>query len=307
MKSSRKKEKRARKQRGQPRDTGRLAALGRYVTVAAGIAVFAGLAAGLTLGAPRAQLRIAQRVAAQPVRVSYAWPEGDKGQSWLPQDIRDEILALSQQAIEKSPDPFSAEGLRGVAEAARGCGWISSVIRVERDGPDTVRVDAVWHTPAAVVRREGTDYLVAMGGEILPLSYKADQSPLKAVVGSTLSPELAGGKPSPGQVWPGGDVQAGLSLLRLVAARPWADQVTGVDVTEYLSRKELVLVTRWNGKIVWGGAPGDAIPGQLSTAVKVARLDALFSRYSRVDAGKRLVDVTGVYTMVEDTATANAQ
>jgi hypothetical protein len=68
-----------------------------------------------------------------------------------------------------------------------------------------------------------------------------------------------------------------------------------------------VLVTKWNGKIVWGGAPGDAIPGQLATAVKVARLDALFSRYSRVDAGKRLVDVTGVYTMVEDTATANAQ
>jgi hypothetical protein len=315
LKMTRKKERRAGGGR-RSGDSGGRAGLRGYLGLAMGLALAGALGAGVVLGLPRAQRELAERLAGQPVVVAIEWPVsggGAGGESWLPREVRDEVSALAQRALEREGDPFSASGLKAVAEAIQGTGWVSSVVRVERRGTGEVRVRAAWHTPAAVVRLEGLDYLVGLGGEILPMRYRRDTSPLRVVIGARKLPPMQGGRPVPGQVWPGEDVRAGLELLGVVASRRWADQVTGVDVSEYLagppgaSRRELTLLTSSNARIVWGGGPADTIPGQLATPVKLARLDALFSRHGRIDAGKRLVDVTGVYTMVEDTATANAQ
>jgi hypothetical protein len=284
-----------------------VAKAGRIATIGMSLAVGAGLVLGVFVGAPRLEAKLASRAAAAPVEIVFEWPAGAGGESWLPRDLRDVMLASAYQELERHPDPFSAAALRGVSDAALKSGWIEQVRSVERLRTGSVHINAQWRVPTAVVRRDGSDYLVGKRGEVLPMVFKPDGSPLKAIVGATREPRLEGGRPAIGQIWPGSDVQAGLELLVLISSRPWADQVAAIDVGEYLSRKELVLVTRWNGKVVWGGAPSDTIPGQLSTASKLGRIDALYQRHSRIDVSKRLVDVTSVYTLVEDTATANAQ
>jgi hypothetical protein len=302
--------KQKRQQLKSERATARAAAkrrAGRIMGVALGVVVSAGLGAGLLLGAPRLQAQVAQRVVARPVEISIEWPRGASGDSWLPRDIRDVMLASAHAALERHPDPFAPRALGEVGTAVLASGWLDSITRVERTRAGGLHITGVWRMPTAVVRREGSDYLIGRRGEILPMVYKRDGSPLKAIVGAALEPRMDGGRPAPGEVWPGADLQAGLELLVLICSRPWADQVAAIDVSEYLGRKELVLVTKWNGKVVWGGGPSDTIPGQLSTAAKLGRLDALHARYARIDVSKRLVDVTSVYTMVEDTATANAQ
>jgi hypothetical protein len=285
----------------------KLARAGRIATVGMSLTVGLGLALGLFLGAPRLEAKLAARAASGPVEIVFHWPEGAGGESWLPRDLRDVMLASAHQELEKHPDPFSAVALRGVGQAAMRSGWVDEVRSVQRLRSGGIQVDARWRVPTAVVRRDGSDYLIGHRGEVLPMVFRCDASPLKAIVGAAREPRLEGGRPAIGQVWPGADVQAGLELLALVVTKPWADQVSAIDVGEYLSRKELVLVTRWNGKVVWGGAPSDTIPGQLSTAAKLGRLDALYQRHGRIDVSKRLVDITSVYTLVEDTATANAQ
>ncbi len=299
----------AKKRRRAAKAESRAAAMAkaaRVATVGMSVAVAAGLATGLLVGAPRLQARLADRAAATAPRIEFGWPTGTSGDTWLPREVRDVMLASAHQELERHPDPFSAAALKGVADAAGRSGWIEFVKTVERQRNGSIRVEAVWRVPTAVVRREGSDYLVGQRGEILPMVYPRDGSPLKALVGAAREPRLEGGRPAVGLVWPGADVQAGLELLALISSRPWADQVAAIDVGEYLSRKELVLITRWNGKVVWGGAPSDTIPGQLSTAAKLGRIDALHQRHSRIDVSKRLVDVTSVYTLVEDTATASS-
>jgi hypothetical protein len=302
--------KQKKQQRRSERATARAAALqkaGRILTVALSVAVFTGIAAGLLVGAPRLQAQVAGRALSQPVQITFDWPQGAGGESWLPRDLRDVMLASAYQELERHPDPFSPAALRGVADSALASGWLETITRVERARDGSIYLSGAWRTPTAVVRRDSSDYLIGRRGEILPMAFKRDGSPLKVLVGASKEPHMRGGRPALGQVWPGADIQAGLELLALISSRPWAEQVSAIDVSEYLGRKELVLVTKWNSRVVWGGAPSDTIPGQLSTAAKLGRIDALHQRHSRIDVSKRLVDVTSVYTLVEDTATANAQ
>jgi hypothetical protein len=284
-----------------------MARLRRTVTVAMSLAVAAGLAAGVVVGAPRLESQVAAASSARPVHVVIAWPQAAGGDTWLPRDVQDVMLASAHQELQRHPDPFSPEALKGIADAALHSGWIEQVQRVIRTRGGDVQVEAQWRIPAAVVRRDGSDYLIGRRGEILPMVFPRDGSPLKVIVGATRQPPMQGQRPAMGGIWPGADIQAGLELLALISSRPWAEQVVAIDVSEYLARKELVLITKWNGKVVWGGAPSETIPGQLSTAAKLGRIDALHKRYSRIDVNKRLVDVTSVYTMIEDTATANSQ
>src|SRR5207247_617278 len=106
-----------------------------------------------------------------------------------------------------------------------------------------------------------------------PLSFREGGSTLRAILGAQLDPPRDGGRVVPGAVWPGADVRAGLDLLAAVAPHAWSGQVAAVDVSEYLARKQLVLVTRNRGRVVWGAAVNESVPGQVSAEAKLRRLD----------------------------------
>jgi hypothetical protein len=116
---------------------------------------------------------------------------------------------------------------------------------------------------------------------------------------------MRAGRPAYGEAWggaDGADVRAALSLLALMTDRPWRGQVAAVDVSEYASRKRLALITKWNTRIVWGGAPGDGLFGEPSPTVKLGRLDELNRDWGQIDAGQRVVEVTGPMTTIDDSS-----
>jgi len=277
----------------------------RVMTVAASATVFAALAAGLLIGIPHLQSKLATR-AAGPVRIVFDWPGAGGGFTWLPQSAQDELLAAAYGEIERNPDPFSPDGLRLIGETASVSGWFERVRAVRRESDGIIHIDGIWRVPVGVVRRDGTDYLVAKGGEILPLTFEPGKSGFKTIVGAQLNPTSQSGRIVPGTVWPGADVKAGLQLLTLISTKPWQYQVASIDVSEYLSAKSLVLNTTRRGRIIWGGGPSDAIPGQVSTAAKLLRLDGLYQQHQMIDAGHRAVWVSGPVTTVDDSATADA-
>lgn len=285
------------------------AAVGRGLSVAASVLVFGGLAAGLTFGVGALEARLATGPESATARVVFNWPSpgpnAPASTTWLPTSVQHDLVAAAQRELDASPDPFSVDGIRRVAESAAGSGWFEHIDTVRREPGGTVRVDGRWRVPAAVVRRDN-DYVIARKGEILPLAYDVGSAPLKAIVGASQDAAKAAGRLIPGQVWPGADVRAGLDLLALLSTRPWYGQVAAIDVAEYAGKRQLSILTRSGNRIVWGGGLDDAIPGQVSAEVRLKRLDVLQHQYGAIDARHRLVEVAGPRTLVDDTATADA-
>src|SRR5262249_13800152 len=144
----------------------------------------------LFVGTPRLQDRLAGSAGSRPTPVAFAWPSSapsDKATkaadtTWVPRPVQDELMAAAQRGIARSPDPFSADGLRRIAETAAGSGWFDHITSVRREADGSVRVEGQWRTPAAVVRRDN-DYLIARKGEVLPLVYERGSAPVKAIIG----------------------------------------------------------------------------------------------------------------------------
>jgi hypothetical protein len=276
------------------------------------IFVLGALGAGVALGIPRLQARLASGVQERPAKAAFTWPAvaADKSgkaanATWLPVAVQQDLLSAAQRRLDTSPDPFSPAALSKIAEVAAGSGWFEQITAVRRE-EGVVRVEGQWRIPAAVVRRGDIDYLIARKGELLPFAYERGASPLKTIIGARSDAQRAGGRPIPGMVWPGADIRAGLELLALVSTRPWRDQVAGIDVTDYVSKRQLAILTTSGGRIVWGGAPSDSVPGQVSAEVKLKRLDVLQHQFGAIDARHRIVEVAGPRTLVDDSATANA-
>jgi hypothetical protein len=279
----------------------------RAFTIAASVIVFGAAGVVAMVEAPRMQQRLAARGAATPPTVVIDWPRSaGAATSWLPAEEQDRLLAAAYWELERQADPFSSAGLRAVGEALSRTGWFEQIRRVQREPGNTIRLDAVWRTPTAVVRSGGVDYLIARSGELLPIAYQPERSPLPALVGVRAEPPMVGGQLAYGQPWAGADVRAGLEVLSMVNTRPWREQVAALDMTEYLSGRRIVLVTQWNGRAVWGGAPSDAVPGEVSAEMKLRRLDVLHRQFQRIDARRRIVEVAGPMTLVDDTASASA-
>jgi len=88
---------------------------------------------------------------------------------------------------------------------------------------------------------------------------------------------------------------------------PGYQQVYGIDVSEYVNGKQLVVVTDQGNRIVWGGAPSAAefAPGQAKPEKKREELAKLYATYGRIDAGRAVVDVrpeAGAYIHVAEMA-----
>lgn len=296
--------------------------IGRIASIGASVAVFGGLAWGLTFGVPVLEERLMLRAHAVPVRVVFDWPPlgglstpatpgSVEPATWLPLAVRDELMATAHAAIERTADPLSPDGLRLVAQTLADTGWFEAITAVRRDrskdGARVLRIEAQWRRPAAVVRLGELDYLVSWSGQIMPVAYPRGTSGQVAIVGASQQPTRVDGRVAHGQVWPGRDISAALEVLSVVRPQRWIDQVEAIDVSAYASSRQLALLTTWGNRVVWGGAPSDHVPGEVSAAVKLARLEALARRFGgRIDAGHRVLEIAGPVTTVDNSATAEA-
>ncbi len=276
------------------------------------------VAIGATFGIGPLEARASHVLGQQPTRIEIVWPRlvtaSDKGQSgaatWLPAQFQEELMALANRQVAAAPDAISRDPLKRIAVALGNSGWFEGVPTVRREAGGVVRVDGRWRIPAAVLRTGGKDRLISWEAKPMPVAYEPDRSGMRVILGVNESAQPGtAGRLDYQKAWPGEQTQAALELLALVSKEPWADQVSGVDVSGYGARKELVLLTRFGTSIVWGGRPSKPRPGDTSTSSKLGKIAMLNRDFRRIDGGMSAVDVWLMPDKpleIDLTATANA-
>ena len=259
----------------------------------------------------RPLMAMASEMRKSPPRVEIAWPlmplpvgspPGMLPMTWLDSESR---LGLERLvSLQLGENPLDQRAVAGTQEALLATGWFDSSrggVRVVRGDDGVVRVNGAWRLPKAAVRVGESDHLVAAGGELLQPTYKRDGSGLKVILG------VSHEKPQLGDAWLGGDVQEGLALLEFLKSMPGSQQVYGVDVSEFVNSKQLVVVTDQGNRIIWGGSssPAAYTAGQVTPEKKREELAKLYATYGRIDAGRAVIDVrpeAGAYIHVAEIA-----
>ncbi len=190
-------------------------------------------------------------------------------------------------------DPLNRAALAAAADYLQHEAWIERLNSVQRDSDGAIDVHVDWRSPAALVGARDGFHLIDASGVRLPDVYGYDQV---ADLGLVAITGIAAAPPRQGTTWPGADVQAGLSLVRLLAGRGLADQVKAVDVSNFAGRADeryphLSLVTA-EGMVRWGRAPGNEGIYEPAAETKLTMLRRVAERYGgRIDAGGQTVDV----------------
>jgi hypothetical protein len=273
--------------------------------------MLAGLLVGMAVGLRPLEARAAKVVSHTPVKVEIVWPviarptpkakpgakaptpvADEKPRTWLPQQQQEELLAIAQAAYQGTgAASFSRSPLERVGQALAASGWFEGTPKVRRSGDSTVTVEGVWRIPAALVRREGKDYLISWDAKPMPVTYEAGEAKsMRVIIDPALGPPAnQDGSRDFSASWPGEDIAASLELLQLMADKPWYKQVAGIDASQYSGRGQLTLLTPEQTRVVWGGRPSKPAIGEVSTAQKLAYLAELMHDFGRIDARHELV------------------
>ncbi|HED53938.1 MAG TPA: hypothetical protein ENJ00_07020 [Phycisphaerales bacterium] len=271
------------------------------------VVVAMGLIAGTGVGLSFAETRAAEIASDGPSVVRIEWPEAiANGQpvAWPPAPVQQELLDQAYAIVAEHPGPFSATTLDALGTWLSETGWVSGVSSIRRLDSGVIDIHAVWRAPAAVVRDGAQDYLIASDGCRLRASWRADLSPFPTIIGARDARALA---VVPGEVWPSESVQAGLELINLIESRlpgdQGSDQITGVDVSQFVRLHRLILRTDHGNSIIWGRPPSDPVPDAVSTETKLRQLAHLRHNPDfgyRIDAGQGLIDISSGPVLVED-------
>ncbi len=214
------------------------------------VALIVGGAAGLTVLERYAH---GAQYAAGPVKYHLTL---EATPSWMPATLGRCILA------DITPQEMSfddARLCRAIHDKAVKCPWISQVTEVRRVRINAtegeVRIQAQYRQPIARVAREGRMYYIDSEAVVLPYSQTpkfaaqdssgvkyyiqregvpANYNPIRihyiAIEGVEATP------PGVGKAWPGEDLAQGLRLVRLLSTRPYANQISVVDVRNHNRR-----------------------------------------------------------------------
>jgi hypothetical protein len=293
------------------------AAAVRHTPEAVTALMLLGAAGAMVVGFEPMQARVGQAVK-KPVRVEFQWPplaaaphprgssklatpagDPDRPSTWLSEPSQQELVHLAERTL--GDDPFDPDSLSRTGEALMSTGWFRRVDSIRRKSDGVVSISALWRAPAAVARRDGTDYLVAADGVRLPPEYAPGRAgpSMRVILGAAFAAPA-----QPGEPWVGGDVQAGLTLLATLRSLPAAlAQTRAIDVSAYSTRKQLVIVTDQDRRVVWGASPGDFQPAEPTTKQKLAWLADLLTSPDfgrRIDAQQPMVLLTNPRGIVID-------
>lgn len=295
----------------------RVAVVVRVLSSITSVLLLAAILVGIVVGRS-AMLAEASALKHAPVRVTIEWPLlaptttnpqpnrvgimqtglSKAPATWLDTGSQALLLRLAYDSLAGlAQHPFDSAFIEQTQRAMMESGWFARPCQVLRlpDGHVVIRGD--WREPAAAVRLGDHDYLVSTKGERLPPEYPPEGSGLKVLIG----PELQA--PKVGELWLGGDVQAGLALLECLRNTPAnqrrdvLDQVRAIDISEFSTKKRLIIVTDTGSRILWGGEPGTFVPGQAPDAIKLQRLARMIHEHGRIDATRDYLDISlaGVY------------
>lgn len=287
----------------------------RNMTATVFALAFVTLVVGYAIGRDTLQQRVAN-VRSEPVRVEFDWPIWMAGDSaTLEQPVRPMAMLEELVLLTVSMDPFDKDSLALAAQRLAETGWLASDVSLRRHTAGRVEIKGTWRIPSAVVEYGSDQFLVGTDGSPMRLPPNATPGDhWYRIVGPSLPPatrtierNTAGAIEviAWGQPWPGGDVQDGIELLRLVdesvelrtelRGTRLADRIVAVDLSRYMrtASSELRLHTDLGGTIVWGSPIGQDAPGEVAVGVKLGHIAALLQRGERVDRPGVLLPVTG--------------
>lgn len=183
--------------------------------------------------------------------------------------------------------------------------WIKNVRSVrrayEKTPGDTLEIDCDFRAPVALVKWETFYWLIDGDGILLPeqytqadlrkVMYDGDHLNLRIIEGVGTSP------PESGQKWQGGDLAAGIDMVRLLFDKPYADEIERINVANFGGRQDareaqLVLITRYQTQVRWG-RPIHAADYliEVTPAQKLEYMAQLVRDFGRVDARHSAVDL----------------
>jgi hypothetical protein len=276
----------------------------RAFRIGSTLALLIAVGLGITFGRQWISQRVGESTAA-----SLETPAAEIVFQNIPRWMNGEPAAeLTRQITDHwTANPLDDQSLRSVVDALQASAWIERVIRVQRTSPTGLEIVADYRVPVAVVADARGFYLVDHVGRRLPGIYQYHELKPLGLIPLT---GVAAAAPQAGDVWPGGDVQAGLSLAMLVGDQPWVQQVRAIDVTNFQNRADrrrpqLLMLTD-EGAVRWGRAPGQEGVIEPRADRKLAMLNRVAETYrGPIDAGGRIVDVFTDAPQVHASASVN--
>lgn len=210
--------------------------------------------------------------------------------AWMSENIRAQVRATASSHID--PDPMDGKSLKQTAEVLRNDPWVKDVIQVARRSGGRVLVSATYRQPVAVIQGFDGYRLVDAEGVCLPGVYpqaQVESMGLVVVTGVASAPPAV-----PGETWSGADVQAGLSLVRLLEGEPYMDKIHSFDVGQRDERGRLRLVLHTaEGTVRWGLPPGEEHAIEPEAKVKLGWLRQLARRDASLSSGGQIIDIYG--------------
>ncbi|MBK7404869.1 MAG: hypothetical protein IPJ41_09610 [Phycisphaerales bacterium] len=273
-------------------EEGRFGGMNLRVAAAALLALIGVSALGY--GSVVVHARATEILAAEPIRVVIEWPtQPGSDQTWLDEGLRDQIT--SRVEAQLTGRRLDATLMDQLGNALASSGWFDGAPRLDRTADDVVRVRGQWRAPACALRSGPRDYALDWKGRPFPVDYPAGASGLRVILGAASPVPLSpSGNLDVLDPWPGDDVAAALGLLAPLLREGFASQIMGIDVSDYLSRGKLSIVTDTGSQVVWGGRYGEYIPGEASSEAKIARLRSLASNpqfHHRIDVGQNRIEI----------------
>ena len=172
---------------------------------------------------------------------------------------------------------------RKVAEKLAGNIWVRKIpaggVINNYDGSLSIRCE--YRKPLAIVGAGGVWVRLDRDALVLPGRF------LRSGVPAGKYREILGVKSNPpveGQVWSAEDLLAAVNILRLIDGKPFAGEITAIDVSNYRGRRNtynshILLTTEMQSELRWGRAIGTEGRIEVGYEIKLHHLEELFIRY----------------------------
>ena len=261
----------------------------RTVSVVTWTTAATALVLGWMIGLPKLEAAATQRADTEDGQIRFV-----DAPKWMRGDLKAHLVMTAEQQIDGGV--LARQDLIDIRSVLIETGWFESIKQVRRVHDDLIHVQATFVTPYAVIRDDDGDHLIDPRGKLLPRTYPTGANDnFIAIIDSRYD------RPNQsGELWPGADINAALRLLRVIAGKPWIDQVTAINVGQYLDDQTLILKTDRGSRIIWGSAPGEEQAGEALVEQKLKYLEYHHERHGHIDRNHDgAIDITSTVAVVE--------
>ncbi len=211
---------------------------------------------------------------------------------YVPSDFLTNVL--KEGGLPETLSILDPDLVPNIVKAFQGSAWVQEVVQVRKAFPGELTVELRYRTPVAMIRFPEGRYPVDAEGIVLP---PEDFTPAIAA----RYPEILNAPPEQsinlGRPWNNPLVCEAAQLLARLHDQIEKYDLSGIEVPELDpdgNPGPFILKTKSNTEIVWGTGPSQDRPGQVSTRMKIDRLEDLGKTYGgSLDAGNdAMIDLT---------------